>query len=52
MLVSGQVAVAQGMMGVATAVVKELTGREPVSVREFLTARRAALMPATQSAGG
>ena len=52
MLVSGQVATAQGKMGAATTAVKELTGREPMSVREFLTARRAALMPATQTARG
>jgi len=51
MLVSGQLAVAQGKMGTATAVVKELTGREPVSVRAFLSAHKAALMPATQTAG-
>jgi NAD(P)H dehydrogenase (quinone) len=51
MLVSGQLAVAQGKMGSATTAVKELTGKEPMSVREFLTARRAALIPATQSAG-
>jgi NAD(P)H dehydrogenase (quinone) len=51
MLVSGQLAVAQGKMGTATAVVKELTGREPMSVREFLSAHKVALMPATQTAG-
>jgi NAD(P)H dehydrogenase (quinone) len=51
MLVSGQMAIAQGKMGVATTAVKELTGREPVSAREFLSARRAALLPATQTAG-
>jgi NAD(P)H dehydrogenase (quinone) len=51
MLVSGQLAIAQGKMGTATTAVKELTGREPLSVREFLSARRAALMPATQTAG-
>lgn len=51
MLVSGQVAVAQGKMGAATTAVKELTGREPQSVREFLSARKAALLPATQTAG-
>jgi NAD(P)H dehydrogenase (quinone) len=51
MLVSGQLAIAQGKMGVATTAVKELTGREPVSVREFLSVRKAALLPATQTAG-
>ena len=38
MLVSGQMAIAQGKMGTATTAVKELTGREPQSVREFLSA--------------
>jgi len=52
MLVSGQLAIAQGKMGTATTAVKELTGREPVSVRDFLSAHRAALLPATQTAGG
>ncbi len=52
MLVSGQLAVAQGKMGTATTAVKELSGREPMSVREFLSAHRAALLPATQTAGG
>jgi NAD(P)H dehydrogenase (quinone) len=51
MLVSGQLAIAQGKMGTATTAVKELTGREPMSVREFLSAHKAALMPATQTAG-
>jgi NAD(P)H dehydrogenase (quinone) len=51
MLVSGQVAIAQGKMGTPTTVVKELTGREPMSVLEFLSANKAALMPATQTAG-
>jgi NAD(P)H dehydrogenase (quinone) len=51
MLVSGQVAIAEGKMGTATTAVKELTGREPLSVREFLSGRRAALVPATQTAG-
>jgi NAD(P)H dehydrogenase (quinone) len=50
LLVSSQMAVAQGKMGTATSAVKELTGREPLGVREFLTSRRAALMPATQTA--
>jgi NAD(P)H dehydrogenase (quinone) len=50
-LVSGQVAIAQGKMGAATTAVKELTWREPLSVREFLSARKAALLPATQTAG-
>ncbi len=51
LLVSSQIAIAQGKMGTPTTAVKELTGREPMSVREFLTARKAALMPATQTAG-
>jgi NAD(P)H dehydrogenase (quinone) len=51
MLVSGQLAVAQGKMGAATTAVKELTGREPLSVREYLSAHKAALLPATQTAG-
>jgi NAD(P)H dehydrogenase (quinone) len=51
MLVSGQLAVAQGKMGTATTAVKELTGREPESVRAFLSAHKAALMPAMEAAG-
>jgi NAD(P)H dehydrogenase (quinone) len=50
MLVSGQLAIAQGKMGTATTAVKELTGREPASVREFLSTHKAALLPATQTA--
>ncbi len=50
MLVSGQLAIAQGKMGTPTTAVKELTGREPMSVREFLAANKAALLPAAQSA--
>lgn len=50
LLVSSQIAIAQGKMGTPTNAVKELTGRDPVSVREFLSAHRAALMPATQTA--
>lgn len=50
-LVSSQVAISQGKMGTPTTAVKELTGRNPMSVREFLSAHRAALLPATQSAG-
>jgi NAD(P)H dehydrogenase (quinone) len=50
MLVSGQVAIAQGKMGTPTTAVKELTGREPMSVREFLAANKAALLPVAQSA--
>ena len=51
LLVSSQVAIAQGKMGTPTTAVKELTGREPMSVRDFLSAHKAALLPATQSAG-
>ena len=51
LLVSSQTAIAQGKMGTPTNAVKELTGREPMSVREFLSAHRAALQPATQTAG-
>jgi len=50
LLVSSQMAIAQGKMGTPTTAVKELAGREPVSVREFLSAHRAALMPAAQAA--
>jgi NAD(P)H dehydrogenase (quinone) len=50
LLVSSQMAIAQGKMGTPTTAVKELTGREPMSVREFLPAKREALMPATQTA--
>lgn len=51
LLVSSQKAIAEGKMGTATTAVKELTGREPMSVREFLSANSAALMPAMKSAG-
>jgi NAD(P)H dehydrogenase (quinone) len=51
MLVSGQMAIAQGKMGMPTTAVKDLTGREPMSVREFLSGHQAALLPAAQSAG-
>lgn len=50
LLVSSQMAISQGTMGTPTTAVKELTGREPMSVREFLSAHRAALLPATQTA--
>jgi NAD(P)H dehydrogenase (quinone) len=51
MLVSGQTAIAQGHMGTATTAVLSLTGRVPLSVAEFLSARRGALLPATQTTG-
>jgi len=51
LLVSSQMAIAQGKMGTPSTAVKELTGREPMSVREFLSSNRAALLPAAQSAG-
>jgi NAD(P)H dehydrogenase (quinone) len=51
LLVSSQMAIAQGKMGTPTTAVMELTGREPMSVREFLSAHRAALLPAAQSVG-
>jgi NAD(P)H dehydrogenase (quinone) len=51
LLVSSQIAIAQGKMGTPSTAVKELTGREPMSVREFLSAHRAALMPSAQTAG-
>jgi NAD(P)H dehydrogenase (quinone) len=50
LLISTQVAIAEGKMGTPTTAVKDLTGRKPVSVREFLTAHRAELLPATQAA--
>ncbi|HTR34667.1 MAG TPA: SDR family oxidoreductase [Bryobacteraceae bacterium] len=50
-LVSSQIAIAQGKMGTATTAVQELTGRAPMSVADFLSAHRAALMPASQTAG-
>jgi NAD(P)H dehydrogenase (quinone) len=49
-MVSSQVAISQGKMGVPTTAVKELTGREPLSVREYLSAHREALLPTTQTA--
>ncbi len=51
LLVSSQMAIAQGKMGTPTTAVKELTGLAPMSVREFLSAHRAALLPETKSAG-
>lgn len=51
LIVSVQRAIADGKMGAATTAVKELSGRDPVSVREFLSARQGALMPAEQAAG-
>jgi NAD(P)H dehydrogenase (quinone) len=50
LLVSTQMAIAQGKMGTPTSAVKELTGRGPISVRDLLSTRREALMPATQTA--
>jgi NAD(P)H dehydrogenase (quinone) len=44
-LVAFDVAAAQGYHAVVTPTVKALTGREPTSVRAFLTAHRAALLP-------
>lgn len=49
-LISSQLAIAQGKMGTPTTAVKELTGRDPMGIREFLAANKAALMPASQSA--
>jgi NAD(P)H dehydrogenase (quinone) len=43
-LVRFQIAAAQGYHAIDTPAVKELTGRAPLSVREFLTAQRAALV--------
>jgi len=51
LVVSSQIAIAQGQMGTPSTAVKELTGREPMSVREFLTAHKAALLPVAQTAG-
>jgi NAD(P)H dehydrogenase (quinone) len=39
-------AAAQGYLAVVTPTVKELTGKEPTSVREVLAANRAALLQA------
>ena len=50
LLVSSQTAIALGKMGTPSTAVQELTGRGPMSVHEFLTAHKAALMPAAQSA--
>lgn len=50
-LVSSQIAIAQGKMGTATTAVQELTGRAPMSVADFLSTHRAALLPASQTAG-
>jgi NAD(P)H dehydrogenase (quinone) len=49
-MVSSQVAISQGKMGTPTTAVKELTGREPMSVRAFLSAHREALLPGAQMA--
>lgn len=45
-LTSMDVEAAQGFHAIVTPVVKEFTGREPTSVRDFLTANRAALLAA------
>lgn len=50
LLISTQVAIADGKMGIPTTAVQELTGRQPMSVRAFLSAHRAELLPATQAA--
>ncbi len=50
-MVSSQVAISQGKMGTPSTAVKELTGKEPMSVREFLSTHREALLPVTQTAG-
>ena len=51
LLVSSQMAIAQGQMGTPATAVKELTGGDPMGVREFLSTNRAALLPAAQSVG-
>jgi NAD(P)H dehydrogenase (quinone) len=51
LLISSQMAILQGKMGTPTTAVKELTGRDPASVRTFLGANKSALMPAAQSVG-
>ncbi len=51
LLVSSQKAIAQGKMGTPTTAVKELTGREPMSVRAFLAANKTALLPSAQTVG-
>ena len=43
-MVSSQLAMAQGKMGPPSTTVKELTGREPTSVEVFLSGQRNALM--------
>jgi NAD(P)H dehydrogenase (quinone) len=48
-LVYFDVAAAQGHHAVTTEVVRDLTGQAPMSVREFLTAHRDALVPAVAS---
>ena len=49
-MVSSQLAMAQGKMGPPSATVKDLTGREPMSVEEFLAAQRNALLGAAAKA--
>ncbi len=46
LLVDFDVAAAQGYHAIATSAVKDLGGKEPTSVREYLTANRAALVAA------
>jgi NAD(P)H dehydrogenase (quinone) len=43
-MVSSQIAMAQGKMGPASTTVQDLTGRPPTSVADFLSERRAALL--------
>lgn len=47
LIVSFDVAGAQGFLNLTTNTVEELTGRKPTSVRELLSANRAALQPAS-----
>jgi NAD(P)H dehydrogenase (quinone) len=48
-MVSSQLAMARGKMGPSSNTVKELTGRAPMSVAEFLSSKREALMGSTSA---
>ncbi|HLH43999.1 MAG TPA: SDR family oxidoreductase [Bryobacteraceae bacterium] len=49
-MVSSQLAMAQGKMGPSSTTVKDLTGREPMSIEEFLTSQRNVLLGAAAKA--
>jgi len=47
MIASFDAGIAQGKFGTVSDAVQQLTGRKPISIKDFLTAHREALLPAT-----